>query len=150
MGMFKGENVLRPQPRFKIIVLVLAGIILLGLILLFMQTGHKTLGMATFDNYKVKLVYQVTWDNYCLKPQLEVTSLKDNSRTAIPARSYEGPCGQDHSASFWMYADDFNHDGHKDFAILSVYDQSGNTGGPAYSEFIYTPSAPASLPFVQQ
>jgi hypothetical protein len=148
---FRGQNILNHKSRSYTCLIIGGGIILLVIfILLFMQTGHKTVASAALDNYKVKLVYNITWDNYCLNPKLEVTNLKNHTKTEIQAHSYKGPCGHNHSSSFWMYESDFNHDGHKDFAVISVYDANNDNDRPAYTEFIYTPSAPAAMPFVQQ
>lgn len=153
MKKFRGQNVLdhrsNPNVPLRIFVSILA-LVCLGL--LFVHFMPQPGATVTVDNYKVKLVYETTWDNYCLNPRLEVTNLSNHSRTNVLAHSYQGPCGHNHPASFWMKTGDFNHDGHKDFAVLSAYDVSAppNSSDLPYTQFIYTPSAGGAMPFVQQ
>lgn len=80
---------------------------------------------------------------------LEVRNLKEDSLHVTQPPSYEGPCGHNHPSSFWLYTDDFNHDGHKDFGLISVYDVTGKTGEPAYVKYIYSPGASTTMPFAQ-
>jgi len=151
MKKYNGQNIHESKSRLNTQLIFFASIIVLVIIILLLfQTGRKTVASVTFNNYKVKLLYKITWDNYCQDPTLEITNLKDHSHNTIKSNSYQGPCGHDHPSSFWLRTGDFNQDGHRDFSILSVYDISGKTGNPAYTEFIYTPSAPTSMPFIQQ
>jgi len=148
MRKFKGQNVLNHRATLNVPLIVCLSILLLaGLALLFaygLQNAHQTVATTTINGYEVKLVYKVSWDNYCLAPKLQIISLQNHSKTVFQSKSYEGPCGHNHPQSFWMRTGDFNHDGHTDFSVLSGY---GGSDKLEYIQFIYNPT---TMPFVRQ
>ena len=99
---------------------------------------HETVASVEVNNLKVSLVYNVTWDNYCLKPRLDVVNEQTGKYSEIPTselHGYEGPCGHNHPISYWIQTGDYNNDGRTDVAVRSGYATKAN-----YTRFLYNSS----------